>query len=337
LDQQEVLVTGGAGFIGSHVVRELVESGRRVRVFDLPGAPADHLPRDGVTVMRGDIAAVGDVRRAMAGCQAVLHLAANPNLWHPDPRQFERINYRGTLNVLNAAEACGIRRLVHVSTESILAQHKREQHITEKTRTRLDQMVGPYCRSKWLAEHAAWRAIERGLPVVIVSPTVPVGPGDHRPTPLTRLIIDYGRGRITGKLDGDIAMIDVRDAARGIVAALDRGEVSRRYLLTAENWTTAKLFAELAEITGIAAPRMAVPYPLALAFAHGEQWYCRWFNNRVPMATVTGVKLTRRGMKFDAGESLDALGIRPGSVAAALRASVDWLRETGRLNGAAVR
>ena len=329
----EILVTGGAGFIGSHVVGQLAQAGRTVRVLELPGVPVDHLPLDGVTIVRGDVATRADMRRAMDGCGQVLHLAANPNLWHRDERQFDRTNHLGTVNVLDVAAELSIERVIHVSTESILAQPGREETITEQTRTKLSEMVGPYCRSKWLAEAAAWRAMDAGLPVTIVSPTVPVGPGDHRPTPLTRLIIDYARGRISGTLDGDIGLIDVRDAAAGIVAALDRGRIGVRYLIAAENWTTSRLFDALAELTGIATPKLPVPYPLALAFAHGEQWYCRWFNNRIPMATVTGVKLTRRGMKFDAAQSLDELGIAPAAVIDALRDSVQWLAEQGRLNG----
>lgn len=332
MDRADVLVTGGAGFIGSHVVRRLVDVGRAVRVFELPGAPIDHLPTDRVTVLRGDIAVRTDVDRAVAGCRFVLHLAANPNLWQHDERQFDRINHRGTVNVIDAAAERGVEKLIHVSTESILAQTTRGRIIDERTRTTLSEMVGPYCRSKWLAEEAARRAIERGLPVTIVSPTAPVGPGDHRPTPLTRLIIDYARGRISGTLDGDLALLDVRDAAAGIVAALDRGRVGERYLLAAENWTTTRLFEALSGITGIRAPRLPVPYPLALAFAHGEQWYCRWFNNRVPIATVAGVKLTRRGMKLDARRSMKELGIEPTSVEQALRDAVDWLTRVGRIS-----
>ena len=327
-----MLVTGGAGFIGSHVVRQLVASGRRVRVLDLPGVPADHLPRADVALMRGDVAEPADARRAVAGCAAVLHLAADPNLWRHDPRRFDRTNHRGTVNVIAAAAEAGAERIVHVSTESILAQRQRSRVIDETTRTALAEMPGPYCRSKWLAEAAAERAAAAGAPVVIASPTVPVGPGDRRTTPLTRLIVDFAQGRVRGRLAGDIALIDVRDAAAGVLAALERGRPGARYLLAAENWTIDRLFEELSRITGRPAPRFAVPYALALGFAHAEQAWCAARNGRPPMATVTGVKLTRRGMRFDARRSTEALGLRPRPVAAALREAVAWLREAGRLD-----
>jgi dihydroflavonol-4-reductase len=328
---QRVLITGGAGFIGSHLARYLARVGDTVRVLEPAGASVHHLSDVAVEIVRGDIRRPTDIARAVAGVNTVYHLAANPNLWAHDPDHFEQVNHRGTVNVIEQSRKAGVERVVHVSTESILAQHDRNAVIDESTRTRFEDMPGPYCRSKWLAEHAAWQAIERGEPVSIASPTVPVGPGDHRSTPLTRLIIDFAHGRVRGRLDGDLALIDVRDAARGIAAVGQSGQAGKRYLIAGENWTTGRLFAELSALVGQPAPTWHVPYWLALSFAAGEQWYCRTFNGRVPMATTTGVQLTRRSMRFDATATRKELGLEPAPIMAALADAVEWLGQRGAI------
>jgi len=328
---RQVLITGGGGFIGSHLTRMLAEAGCAVRVLEPAGACIAHLGELNIDIVRGDVRKPTDVARAVTGIDTVFHLAANPNLWAHDPDHFEQVNHRGTVNVIEQSLAAGAKRIVHVSTESILAQRDQQAVIDERTQNGFEDMPGAYCRSKWLAERAAWQAIGRGAPIAIASPTVPVGPGDYRSTPLTRLIIDFAHGRIKGRLDGDLALIDVRDAARGIAAVGLRGQLGRRYLVAGENWTTARLFAELSALVDQPAPSWTVPYWLALGFAAGEQWYCKMFNGRVPMATTTGVRLTRRGMRFNASATQAALDLLPGPVMAALRDAVHWLSERGQI------
>lgn len=330
----DVLITGGGGFIGSHLVGHLLGQGCGVRVMDLPEADLTHLPTDRLDIVRGDIREPADVRRAVDGAAIVLHLAANPNLWARDSRLFEQVNHQGTRHVLDAAVRAGARRIVHVSTESVLSQPDPHAIITERTPVRVAQAVGPYCRSKALAEQAAWQAAEGGAPVTIVNPTVPVGPGDHHRGPLSRLIIDYAARRIRATLDSDLALVDVRDVATGIWAAARRGQPNRRYLLAGENWTTVRLFDALEQLTGRPAPRWAVPYPLALTFAHLEQWCCRTFNGRVPMATVAGVRLTRRSMRFDNHRTCGELGLQPRPVNRALAEAVQWFAQRGWLEAA---
>lgn len=328
----DVLITGGAGFIGSHLTRQLVEQGVTVRVFELPGVPTAHLPTSAIERVTGDVANRADVRRAVAGCRTVLHLAANPNLWAKDPGVFDRINHHGARAVFDEALRAGAERVVHVSTESVLASPERRAVIDERLWLDYHDMPGPYCRSKWLAESYALELAAGGAPVVIASPTVPIGPGAWRSVPMTRLIADFARGRVKANLESDLNLIDVRDAAAGIWAAAQRGRPGARYLLAGENWKTSRLFALLADLVGRSAPRFDVPYPLALAFAHLEEWYCR-LNGRVPMASVTGVRLTRRSMRFDATASLRELGITPRPITPAIREAVDWLVQHGRLSG----
>ena len=332
---QHVLVTGGGGFIGSHLVEHLLNAGHRIRVLELPGADTQHLPLDQLELIEADIRDQDAVVHAAQGCTIVVHLAANPNLWARHRQEFETVNHQGTRNVLHAAHLAGAERTVYVSTESILAPPKATRMIDEDTVTTLDDMIGPYCRSKWQAEEAAMQAANRGEPVLIVRPSVPVGPGDHRMGPLSRMMCDFAAGRIKGYLEGDINLIDVRDVATGIIAAIDRGEPGRPELLVNENWSIRDLFTMLSPEVGIKAPEIRVPWLLALGFAHLEELACRTIlPGRTPMATVTGVKLTRRPFRFDGRRSADRLGLAPmRDCRASLLESLSWYRDQGHISG----
>ena len=305
-----IMVTGGAGYIGSHLVESLVREGASVRVIERPGADTDHLPD--VEVVAADIRDAEAMRRAARGCEVVVHLAANPNLWAREHGEFEGTNHQGTRNVLAAARAADAHRTVYVSTESILTPRRRLEVISESIRTELADMVGPYCRSKWRAEQAAFDAAEEGDPVVIVRPSVPVGPGDHRRGPLTRMMDDFANGRVKGWMPGELNLIDVRDVADGISAAMVDGVPGQAYLLVNENWTIRDFMDFLGEVFHRRPPRVRIPYALALGFAYLEETICRYRpGNQVPMATVTGVKLTRRCFHFDGAASAEALGLAP--------------------------
>lgn len=307
---ETVLVTGGAGFIGSHVVEQLVAEDQAVRVLEKPGVPTAHLPEDDIDIVFVDIRDADAVKQAAQDCDVVLHLAANPNLWALDPDEFEQVNHQGTRHVLAAARAAGASRTVYVSTESILAPSRNKGVITEDTRTSLDEMLGPYCRSKWLAEQAAREAAKAGDPVVIVRPSIPVGPGDRHLTPASRMICDFCNGRIKGYLEGDLNFIDVRDVAAGIWAAAKRGEIGRQYLLVNEHLTIFELLRFLSEVTGRPVPRRRVPYFVAISFAYVEEFFCRHVAGKLPMATVTGVQLTQRPFRFDGSQSAEDLGLQ---------------------------
>jgi len=333
IDRSErVLVTGGAGFIGSHLVTQLVSAGHRVRVLEKPGADCSHLPNDGVELVHADIRDANEVEAATRGCGVVLHLAANPNLWAKDSREFEEVNHQGTRHVLAASRRAGVGRTVYVSTESILAPARNSAVITESTRTAIEDMLGPYCRSKWLAEQAARESAEVGEPVMIARPSIPVGPGDRRMGPPSRMICDFCNGRIKGYLRGDLNLIDVRDIAAGIWAVAQRGEIGRPYLLVNEQWTILELLSLLSEVTGRPTPRWRVPYLGALAFAHLEEMFCRHVTGHPPMATVTGVRLTKRTFQFDGRRSASELGLEPlRSCRESIIESIRWFESTGSI------
>jgi dihydroflavonol-4-reductase len=324
-----ILVTGGAGFIGSHLVRLLVEQGHTVRVLDLPSAPTRHLPVDRIEIVHGDICDVYCVRRAVRHCREVYHLAANPNLWAQERGSFGRVNYRGTINVLDEALRAGARRVLHTSTESILTLARQNGPIGRDQAVGVTDVVGPYCRSKLLAEQHAFKLAMQGAPVFIVNPTLPVGPGDWGRSPPTQMILDFCKGKRREYLDADLNLIDVRDVAIGMVLAMRHGVAGRRYLLGNENLSIRKVFRLLAKLTGIPEPSRRVPYHLALAAAYVSEWAADVFTHRPPAATVTGVRLTQRLMHFDAGPSLEELKLAPRPVAESLRDEVAWFRAVG--------
>tara|TARA_Y100000588_G_scaffold381130_1_gene466225 strand:+ start:7532 stop:8542 length:1011 start_codon:yes stop_codon:yes gene_type:complete len=332
-NKRKVLVTGGAGFVGSHLVKMLVDEGCEVRVLEKPGALTHHLPSDRVEIVHVDLRDPLGVKNAAEGCQVVLHLAANPNLWARDSEEFEQVNHQGTRNVLSAARKAGAGRIVHVSTESILSPKGMKGVITEETQTDFEDMIGPYCESKWLAEEAAREAAESGDPVVIVRPSIPIGPGDRNMGPPSRMICDFCNGRIKAYLDGYLNFIDVRDVAAGIWIAAQRGEVGRSYLLVHENWTIVDLFRYLSKLVDRPAPQRRIPYTVALTFAYFEEWIRYLFNSRkLPMATVTGVKLTKRILHFNGSRSAEKLDLPPmRDCRTSLLESINWFKNEGKI------
>jgi dihydroflavonol-4-reductase len=324
-----ILVTGGAGFIGSHLVRLLVERGASVRVLDLPTAPVAHLPLDRIELVLGDIRDRTVVERAVKGCQEVYHLAANPHLWVRQRGLFRQVNFLGAVNVIEAALAAGVRRVLHASTESILTRARQTDAITEEQHVHYEDVIGPYCRSKYLAERHALHLGRAGAPVIVVNPTLPVGPGDFGRTPPTQMMLDFCKGKRREYVDADLNLIDVRDVAEGMIQAMRRGQPGRRYLLGNENLSILAVFGMLARLTGLPAPRWRVPYPVALTAAYVSEFIADVFTHRMPAATVTGVKLTRRRMHFDARRSLAELNLHPRPVADTLAETVAWFRALG--------
>lgn len=326
------LVTGGCGFIGRHLVEQLAACGERVRVLDLrPLNPAS----PGVEHVVGSITDPAMAARAVEGCERVFHLAANPNLWDRDPGSFDRINHQGTRRMLEAAQKAGVRRFLYTSTESILKSYRAPKRskralIDESVQLTLDDMPGPYCRSKFLAEEAAREAASGGLPVVIVNPTMPVGPGDHLLTPPSRMILGFLNGETPAYLDCEFNIVDARDVAAGQILAAEKGRVGERYILGNINLGLGELLDKLHRMTGLSMPRMRVPYALALASAVVSEGMAA-VTRRPPMAPLTGVRLARTSMAFDSSKARSELGWSCRPLEQSLRDAIDWMSGRGLL------
>jgi dihydroflavonol-4-reductase len=300
----QVLVTGGCGFIGRHLVSLLAARGDHVRVLDLAEWPtgADPLPPH-VEMRQGSVGDRAALNRACRGVDTVFHLAANPNLWAPDPHTFHEVNYEGTLRVLEAAAEAKVGRIVYTSTESILKninapRSSQAALIDERVNHGEDDVPGPYCRSKFRAEKAARDAAGSGLPVVIVNPTMPIGPGDLTLTPPSKMILGFLNGTTPAYLACDFNLVDARDAALGHVLAAQYGRIGERYILGHENLSLGRLLEELAALSGLSMPKHRVPYWLAYISALVSEGIAN-ITKKPPMAPLTGVRLARSSMAFD--------------------------------------
>lgn len=326
------IVTGGAGFIGSHLVDRLVGRGERVRVLERPGARVEHLPV-GVEVVFGDVRDPTAVRAAMNGVRHVYHLAANPRLWARDRGEFDAVNHRGTIHVLDAAIDAGAERIVHCSTESILTRARSTGAIAEDVQVTEADAVGPYCLSKLRAEVAAFERARAGHPILVASPTLPIGPGDYGRSPPTLLIDSFLQRKLPAVIDCTLNLIDVRDVAEGIQRVMDHGEIGCRHLLGAENLTLRGLLQILSELTGLPVPRRTIPYAVGLIYAYLSEAWADWVTGRYPAANVTGLRLTRRHMHFDATWTLGKIGLRPRPIRAALADAISWLQDPENQQG----
>lgn len=325
------VVTGGAGFIGSHLVNTLLAMDEPVRFIERPGAHVAHLADAGVEVLHADIRDRAALRAALAGATRVYHLAADPNLWRRRPAEFDSINHGGTRNVLETALELGAGRVLYASTESILSSAENAPIAVEALTLSEADIVGPYCLSKYRAERFAFELAARGAPVVVAAPTLPVGPGDRNLTPPTRMAVAFCRGDIPAYLDCRFNLIDARDVALGMVRALERGRPGVRYLLGNVNVRLSDWLRMLATVCGRKPPRWRVPYPLALAAAWVSERWADHVSNEMPLATVTGVRLTRRSMHFDPAASLAELGLQPRDITESARDAVAWYRGQGWL------
>lgn len=324
------LVTGGCGFIGDHLVRLLRERGEEVRVLDQ--APPE-TPRAGVEYVRADITDVPAVRNAVEGVDTVYHLAAKAGLWDPDPTIFERVNATGSRAVFQAAEEAGVERAVHCSTEAVLKSRRRRsstEPIDEEVWLEPHELAGAYARGKWAAEREALAAAERGLHVVVVNPTVPVGPDDRNLTPPSRMLLGYLNGDYPAYVRSFYNMVDVRDVAEGHVRAAERGRSGERYLLAAHDLSMREILDLLEELTGLPMPRWRVPYPVAWITAVSSQLRARITGNP-PTAPLTGLRIARDPDRFTNRKARSELGMDFRPLRASLEDQVRWFRDRGLL------
>jgi dihydroflavonol-4-reductase len=318
------LVTGASGFLGWQVARKLLARGWKVRALLRPRSRIRDLD---VETVSGDLRDLDSLHRAVAGCAVVFHVAADYRLWARNPDEIYQSNVDGTRNLLNAARRAGIERFVYTSTVGCIGIPGAGLG-DENTPVALDDMQGAYKRSKFLAEQAVRQAASGGFPAVIVNPTAPVGDHDVKPTPTGKIVVDYLAGAMPAYLETGLNIVDAEDVAEGHVLALERGRQGERYILGAENLTLRQIFETLARISGVRAPKLRIPYPVAYAAGLASTgWAC--LTGSQPRAPLDGVRMARKKMWVSHAKAARELGFSPAPAEAALAKAVGWFRTNG--------
>ena len=327
-------VTGGSGFIGANLIHELVARGHHVRALLRPGSDVRGLAVATYESVEGDLGDRAALAGGLRGCDWCFHVAASYHLWLPDYAPMYAANVAGTRNVIEVAGEAGCSRIVYTSTVGCIGLPKVVDGVLTPTDESApvfeSQMSNHYKLSKWKAEVVARELAGKGLPVVIVNPSAPIGPRDVKPTPTGKVIVDFLNRKMPAYLDTGLNWAHVRDVAVGHILAAEKGRLGERYILgNAEgNWTMKDAFAVLAEITGLPAPRFQVPYAVALAAAYVDETISR-FTGKSPKAPVGGVRMAKYKMFFNPAKAIRELGLPQTPSKQALADAVEWFRAHG--------
>jgi dihydroflavonol-4-reductase len=326
------LVTGATGFVGSAVVNALLARGEPVRVLIRAGSNRRNLGNLPVETVVGDLEEPATLRRVVVGCKALYHVAADYRLWAPRPGAMYRINVDGTRALLRAAVDAGVGRIVYTSTVATLGLRPDGRPADETTPSRIEDMIGHYKRSKYLAEQSVHELIERdGLPAVIVNPSAPIGPGDARPTPTGRIVLEAAKGRIPAYVDTGLNVVHVDDVAAGHLLAYERGALGERYILGGENLTLGEVLTLIAVLAGRRPPRLRLSTSLVLPMAYLSEIAARLRRTGEPLLTVDGLRMARKRMHFSSAKAERDLGYRSRPAKDAVRDALDWYRRHGYL------
>lgn len=328
----KTLLTGATGFVGSAVARALNRAGFPVRALVRRGSARAHLGDLELEFVEGDLRDADSVGRAVDGVRYVFHVAADYRLWARDPREIFTANVDGTRNVMQAALRAGVERVVYTSSVATLALRPDGMAADEANPLSETQGIGAYKRSKIAAERLVEAMIARdGLPAIIVNPSTPVGPGNVKPTPTGRIIVEAACGRIPGFVDTGLNLVHVDNVADGHLAALERGVVGERYILGGANVTFADMLADIAQLVGRKPPRLRIPRAAVMPIAYAAEALAR-FTGREPFATVDGVRMAKHRMFFTAAKAERDLGYRARPYIAGLQDAIQWFRQNGYLD-----
>src|SRR5438132_3501352 len=325
-------VTGATGFVGSHVARALAEQGAELRLLVRATSDPRNIQDLRAERVTGDLRDPASLERAMAGCDVVFHVAADYRLWVRDPEQMYRSNVNGTRAVLEAARKNRVWRVVYTSSVATMGFTSNGRPADESSPVSLDDMIGHYKRSKFMAEQLAMEAGRSGMDVVVVNPTTPVGEQDIKPTPTGRIIVDFLKKKFPAYVDTGLNLVDVRECARGHVAALEKGRSGERYILGGENLTLKQILDKLSAITGLPSPKVRVPYAVALLAGVVDEMVTGRILRREPRATIEAVQMSRKKMFVTSGKAVRELGWKVVPVKDALGRAVEWFRANGYAN-----
>lgn len=326
----KALVTGATGFVGAAVARALLDAHWQVRVLARKGSDRRNLNGLQVEVCEGDLTDPISLENAAAGCEGLFHVAADYRLGAPDPAQLYRSNVDGTRNMLEAARRQGVRRIVYTSSVATIGIPADGTSGDELTPNSLENMIGHYKRSKYLAEEAVREAAREGISVVIVSPSTPVGPGDVKPTPTGRLVLDAAAGRMPAYVDTGLNIVHVDDVAQGHLLAYERGKAGERYILGGEDMTLQQILGVIAQLVGRTPPRVRLPYGVILPLAYLAEGVAK-VSGRSGRITLEGVRMSRKRMFFSSAKAARELGYVWRPPVQAFEDAIRWFRDSGAL------
>jgi dihydroflavonol-4-reductase len=325
----KAFVTGATGFVGSHVAHALAAQGADLRLLVRPASDTRNIRDLKADQIVGDLRDPASLEKAVAGCEVVFHVAADYRLWVRDPQQMYRSNVEGTRAVLEVARRKGVRRVVYTSSVATIGFNGNGPPGDENSPVSLANMIGPYKRSKFMAEEVAIAAARSGLDVVVVNPTTPVGERDIKPTPTGRIIVDFLKKKFPAYVDTGLNLVDVTECARGHVAALEKGRSGERYILGGENLTLKQILDKLAAITALPSPKIRLPYVVALAAGVVDEMFTGHILGREPRATIDAVRMGRKKMFVTSAKAERELGWKTIPVDGALRRATEWFRSNG--------
>lgn len=328
-----IIVTGAAGFVGSAVLRRVLATGEQVRALVRPSSDRRNLENLPVEIVTGDLHDPASLRDAVRGCRTLFHVAADYRLWVPQPAAMYTANVDGTIALMRAAAEAGVERIVYTSSVATVGSRGDGGAADEDTPVNLQDMIGHYKRSKFLAEEAVVRlARQQGLPAVIVNPSTPVGPRDVKPTPTGRMIVEAARGRMPAYVDTGLNIVHVEDVAEGHWQAYQRGIVGERYILGGENLSLKEIFTRLARFSGHAPPRIRLPRRMIYPVAFAAETWVRLRGRGQPVVTLDELRMAKKHMFYSSEKAVNRLGYRPRPAQEALRDAYDWFRNQGFLN-----
>jgi dihydroflavonol-4-reductase len=322
-------VTGATGFLGSHVARELHDKGAELRLLVRPSSRMDNIAELRAERVIGDLRDVDSLKRGMAGCEFVFHVAADYRLWAVNGQELYQSNVDGTRNILQAARDSGVTRVVYTSSVATMGFGNNGRVTDEGSPVTLSNMIGDYKRSKFMAEQLVIEAARGGQDVVMVNPTTPIGERDIKPTPTGRIVVDFLKRRFPAYVDTGLNLVDVKDCARGHLLAMEKARPGERYILGGENLTLKKILDKLATITGLPSPSIRLPYAVAYATGAVDTLVTGKMLKREPRVTLDSVRMGRKKMFVTSAKAERELGWSPGSVDGALRRAVEWFRAHG--------
>ncbi|HEX7566287.1 MAG TPA: hopanoid-associated sugar epimerase [Bradyrhizobium sp.] len=331
-NKEKILVTGASGFVGSAVARKLVEAGFSVRALVRGTSPRAHLAGLGLDFFEGDLRDRKSVERAIAGMRYAFHVAADYRLWARDPSEIFASNVEGTRNLMEEAMRAGVERVIYTSSVATIALRTDGMAADETSPLREDQGIGAYKRSKIAAERLVEAMVaERGLAAVIVNPSTPIGPGDVRPTPTGRIIIEAAKGRIPAFIDTGLNLVHVDDVASGHLAALRHGKIGERYILGGQDVLFSQMLRDIAGLVGRRAARVRLPWRALIPVAFVAEAVAN-VTGREPFATLDGVYMAKYRMFFASTKAEQELGYRSRRYTEGIDDAVRWFRDAGYLS-----